>query len=198
MAEDKKIIVKQAIEEQSQAIHDLMSNDLISAVSTDVLENKKQGFFTAIPSLQQIRDMIIKDKSLFVATLNNKIIGYSGRLTSTYVNTLENYKHLLEYLSTLSYDGKKLLSYNYSIGAGISIAEEARGGRTYFRLLLNIRKHLVQEGLDLFISRIHVANEHSLSTSLRAGCKMVDENYIDKEGERWYIILVDLRKVEVE
>ena len=141
--------------------------------------------------------MIVKDQSLFVATVHNKVIGYTGRLTSAYVNTLERYQPFLQYVSKIQYEGKSLLEYKYVVGAGVCIAEEARGGRAYFKVMIATKRNCIELGTELFIARLHVDNHHSLSTSTRAGFKVVDDRYVDKAGNRWYIVIMDIRGAKV-
>ncbi len=192
MIDEKKIIVQIATIEQSQEIHDLIAKDI--ETNPELIANKKKGFLSYLLSVKEIEDMIIKDQSLLVAMRNGRVIAYAGRFTSSYVSTLDRFNPLLQYVSKIEYDGKKLLEYRYVVGAGTCVAEEARGGRAYFKVMTATKKNCIDMGIELFIAILHVDNHYSLATSTHAGFKVVDDQYIDKQGTRWYIVIMDLRE----
>lgn len=166
-------------------IHELNRENLKGNLS--LLEQEEQGFVTwlyPISLLQQIHELapsiIVKD--------DVKVVGYALVTPLEAGSFHPDLQAMMDHLTTLTYDGKPLSSYNYYIMGQVCIDKNYRG-KGIFSMLFQKHKKQYSDKYELLVTEISTKNLRSQKAHEKVGFKTI-HTYSDSLDE-WNVVVWD-------
>ena len=169
-------------------IRELNQNNLINNLSRkDELE---YGFVTLNYNMELLKDVNKIQKSI-VARDNDKIVGYAIVIDKTVYGLHKLFDDLIDRLSTISFNSKKLKNVNYALVGQLCIKKEYRG-MDIVKKIYDFYKKEYSEKYQYLITDIDENNKRSLSAHLKIGFQIIDN--FSWGDSNWNIILWNWNK----
>ena len=164
-------------------IRGLNQNNLINNLSRkDELE---YGFVTLNYNMELLKDVNKIQKSI-VARDNDKIVGYAIVIDKTVYGLNKLFDDLIDRLSTISFNSKKLKNVNYALVGQLCIKKEYRG-MGIVKKIYDFYKKEYSKKYQYLITDIDEKNKRSLSAHLKIGFQIISNFYWEESN--WNIIL---------
>ena len=164
-------------------IRELNQNNLINNLSRkDILE---YGFVTLNYNIELLKDVNKIQKSI-VARDNDKIVGYAIVIDKTVYGLNKLFDDLIDRLSTISFNSKKLKNVNYALVGQLCIKKEYRG-MDIVKKIYDFYKKEYSKKYQYLITDIDEKNKRSLSAHLKIGFQIIDN--FSWGDSNWNIIL---------
>tara|TARA_B110000014_G_C20055716_1_gene549456 strand:+ start:46 stop:612 length:567 start_codon:yes stop_codon:yes gene_type:complete len=164
-------------------IRELNQNNLINNLSRkDELE---YGFVTLNYNMELLKDVNKIQKSI-VARDNDKIVGYAIVIDKTVYGLHKLFDDLIDRLSTISFNSKKLKNVNYALVGQLCIKKEYRG-MDIVKKIYDFYKKEYSKKYQYLITDIDEKNKRSLSAHLKIGFQIIDN--FSWGDSNWNIIL---------
>lgn len=164
-------------------IRELNQNNLKNNLSEE--DRLEYGFLTLDYGIDLLKDVNKIQKSI-VARDNDKIVGYAIVIDKTVYGLNKLFDDLIDRLSTITFNTKKLKNINYALVGQLCIKKEYRGLGVVKEIYKFYKKEYSKK-YHYLITDIDERNKRSLSAHLKIGFQIIDNFYWGESN--WNIIL---------
>jgi len=161
-------------------------------LSTISEEDKKDGFITTGFSKEELKNIIEKEKGIFIAIENNVVLGYVMSASWQYWSKWPMFAYMVEDLPNLSYLGKTLtLDNSYQYGP-VCIDKSVRGSGLLEKLF-DFSLESMSKRYEILVTFVNVINERSYAAHQRK-LRLDTIQEFEFNNNRYYEMVYDTSK----
>ena len=158
------------------------------AVGLTASEIAAQGFVTVSHSFDDLYKMNELEAHV-IAKDNDRVIAYLLAMTVRSRFDIPILLPMFEMFEAITYQNKKIASYNYMVVGQVCVAADYRG-QGIFDACYTTYKSYFKDKYDFAITEIATRNQRSLNAHKRVGFETI-HSYVAPDGEEWNIVLWD-------
>jgi predicted GNAT family N-acyltransferase len=147
-------------------------------------EDKKDGFVTTPFTKQELTDLIVKEKGLFIAKKNGAVMGYVMAASWDFWSSRPMFAFMIEELSKLKYHGEILTTENSYQYGPVCIDKRVRGTGV-LEQLFNFAMKEMSRRFPFLVTFVNKTNERSYQAHTRKlGLEVIQE--FEFNGHHYY------------
>jgi len=155
-------------------------------------EDKKDGFVTTPFTKEQMESLINKESGLFIAIVDDKVIGYAMAASWGFWSTWPMFRFMIEDLHKLHYLGQQLTVYNSYQYGPICIDKSVRGTGVLERLF-DFSRSEMEKRYPILVTFINKINPRSYQAHVRKlGLEVIQE--FDYNNNKYWELVYDTSK----
>ena len=155
-------------------------------------EDKKDGFITTAFTKEQLSDLITKERGLFIAVEDDKIIAYAMAASWQFWSIWPMFRHMIKDLGKLEYLGKKL-SIDNSYQYGPACVEKDFRGSGLLEKLFDFSVQEMSKKYPILVTFINKINTRSYEAHKRKlGLEVIQEFKFNSNN--YYELVYDTSK----
>lgn len=144
-------------------------------INTIQEEDKKDGFVTTAFSKEELLDLIVKERGLFIATKDTEVLAYVMSASWEFWSRWEMFAFMIQNLDKLTFEGEKLSVQNSYQYGPICIDKSVRGTAVLPEIFHFALSHMAKR-YPYLITFVNRQNPRSFQAHHRKlGLKIIDE-----------------------
>ena len=143
-------------------IEDVLALHARYQINTINDDDRKDGFITTAFDTTQLTDVIEKEKGLFLAVKDNRIVGYAMAASWQFWSQWPMFAYMIEQLPDLQYGGHTLTTENSYQYGPICVDKSVRGSGV-FEALFNFALEKMAERYTVLVTFVNKINQRSFT-----------------------------------